>query len=110
MNRLLGPGGVIDPRLLKGRTVIVVSDGLVNGMSMRAAAEYLKPIDTNGLVMITPFASVSAVDQMHMLADEILCLNVLEDIISINHYYDDNRLPPHEKVVHIIEDIVLRWK
>jgi hypothetical protein len=35
---------------------------------------------------------------------------VLEDIISVDHYYDDNRLPPHEKVVQIIEDIILHWK
>ncbi|HEY4161101.1 MAG TPA: hypothetical protein VGM08_03505 [Candidatus Saccharimonadales bacterium] len=110
MNRLLGQGGVISPRLLRGRNVIVVSDGLVNGLSMRTAAEYLKPIKIQRLIMVTPFASVQAVDQMHMLADEIVCLNVLEDIISIDHYYDDNRLPGHEKIVRIIEDIILHWK
>ena len=77
---------------------------------MRAASEYLKPIKIKKLVMAVPFASVSAVDLMHVMADEINCLNVLEDIISINHYYDDNRLPPHEKVVQIIEDIILNWK
>jgi predicted phosphoribosyltransferase len=60
--------------------------------------------------MVTPFASVSAVDQMHVLADEIICLNVIEDVISIDHYYDDNTLPPHEAIVRILEDIVLLWK
>jgi putative phosphoribosyl transferase len=110
LNRLLGSGGVIKAELLRGRHIIVVSDGLVNGLSMRAAAEYLKPIKALSLIMATPFASVPAVDQMHILADEIICLNVLEDIISVDHYYDDNRLPPHEKVVQIIEDIILHWK
>jgi putative phosphoribosyl transferase len=110
LNRLLGQGGVIKADLLRGRHVIVVSDGLLSGLSMRAAAEYLKPIKLRSLIMVTPFASVSAVDTMHILADEIICLNVLEDIISIDHYYDDNRLPPHEKIVQIIEDIILHWK
>jgi putative phosphoribosyl transferase len=110
MNRLLGQGGVISDNLLRGRNVIVVSDGLMNGFSMRAAAEYLKPIRIKKLIMATPFASIGAVDHMHILADEIVCLNVLEDIISINHYYDDNTLPPHEKIIEIIEDIVLHWK
>jgi putative phosphoribosyl transferase len=45
-----------------------------------------------------------------MLADEIICLNVIEDVISIDHYYDDNTLPPHEAIVRILEDIVLLWK
>ncbi len=110
MNRLLGQGGVISTDLLRGRNVIVVSDGLANGLSLHAVSAFLKPIRIQKLIMATPFANVSAVDQMHILADEIVCLNVLEDIISIDHYYDDNRKPPHEKVVQIIEDIILNWK
>lgn len=110
MNRLLGQGGVISEDLLRGRNIIIVSDGLANGLSLRAATEYLKPIKTKKLIMVTPFASVSAVDQMHILADELICLNVLEDVISINHYYEDNGLPPHEKIIDILEDIILNWK
>lgn len=110
LNRLIGEGGVMSTKLLSGRHVIVVSDGLVNGLSMRAAAEFLKPIHIRKLIMVTPFAKIQAVDQMHILADEIVCFNVLEDIISIDHYYDDNRLPPHEKIVQIIENVILHWK
>ena len=110
MNRLLGEGGLIAEDLLRNRNVIVVSDGLANGFSLHAAAEFLKPIKLKRLVMVTPFASVNAVDQMHILADQIVCLNVIEDIISINHYYEDNTLPSHEKIVQIIEEIILNWK
>lgn len=110
MNKLLGDGGVLSPDQLRNRTIIVVSDGLNNGMSMRAAAEFLKPIKIHRLIMVTPFASVAAVDQMHILADEIVCLNVMEDIISIDHYYDENTLPRHEKIIRILETIVLNWK
>lgn len=110
MNKLLGQGGVLNVDQLRGQNVIVVSDGLSNGFSMRAAADFLKPIKMQRLIMVTPFASVSAIDQMHMLADEIVCLNVIEDIISIDHYYDDNNMPSHENIVRILEDIVLHWK
>jgi len=110
LNRLIGEGGVIETRLLKGRNIIVVSDGLTSGLMVRAASQYLKPISIHKLIMVTPFATVNAVDTMHVLADEIVCLNVLEDIISVDHYYDDNRMPSHEKIVRIIEDIILHWK
>lgn len=110
MNKLLGDGGVLDSSQLRNRTVIVVSDGLNNGMSMHAAAQFLKPIKIKKMIMVSPFASVTAVDQMHVLADEIVCLNVLEDIISIDHYYDENTLPKHEEIVRILESIVLQWK
>ncbi len=110
MNKLLGQGGIINKDLLQGRNVIVVSDGLANGLSLHVVADYLKPIKIQKLIMVAPFASVSAVDQMHILADEILCLNVLEEVISVDHYYEDNTRPPHEKIVQIIEDIILHWK
>lgn len=110
MNELIGQGGVLDSHLLANRTIVVVSDGLSNGFSMHAAAEFLKPIKIKRLVMVTPFASVAAVDQMHVLADELVCLNVIEDIISIDHYYDDSFVPSHEAVIKIIEDIILHWQ
>lgn len=110
MNRLLGDGGLISRDLLRGRDIILVSDGLSNGLSLAAAAEFLKPIRVKRLVVATPFASVVAVDRMHVLADQIACLNVIEDMMPVNHYYDDNKLPNHEKIIQIIEDIILHWK
>lgn len=110
MNELLGQGGVLSTSQLRGRNVIIVSDGLKNGFSMHAAAEFLKTVKVSRLIMVTPFASVQAVDQMHILADELVCLNVIDDIVSIDHYYDRNTLPSHEAIVKTLEDIVLHWK
>ncbi len=110
INALIGSGGITDPNMLRYRNVVVVSDGLVNGFSMRAAAEFLKPIKIQRMIMATPFASVAAVDQMHMMADEIVCLNVNENIISIDHYYNDTPPPSHETVIRTIENIILQWK
>lgn len=110
MNRLLGQGGIISEELLRNRNIIVVSDGLTNGLSLQAASQYLKPIKTRKIIMVTPFASVNAVDQMHILADEIICLNVIEDIISVNHYYEDNAMPKHERIIAVLEDVVLNWR
>jgi putative phosphoribosyl transferase len=110
MNQMLGQGGIIAKDFLRNHHVIVVSDGLLSGLSMHAAAEFLKPIKTEKVIMVAPFATAKAVDQMHILADEILCLNVMEDVISIDHYYDDNKLPKHERIIDVIEDIILHWK
>lgn len=110
MNRLLGAGGLISNDLMRNRNVIVVSDGLNNGLSLAVAADFLKPIRVKRLIAVTPFATVKAVDQMHILADEIVCLNVLEELISVDHYYDDNTMPSHDTVLKTIEDIILHWQ
>lgn len=110
MHHQLGKGGLIRRSLLQNKTVILVTDGLLDGFALDIALQYLKPIHTKKLIVATPLASVPAVDRMHVLADDIFCLSVLEDYINTEHYYDTNDIPPHEKVVKTVQEIVSHWK
>ncbi|CAN5385152.1 hypothetical protein BH09PAT4_BH09PAT4_08150 [soil metagenome] len=110
MQRLLGHGGVVRKDLLKGHVIILVSDGLRTSFELELAAEYLKPIDYTKLVVATPLASVEAVDRMHVLADDLYCLSVVESALETDHYYDQRDVPSHDKVVEIIEKIILNWR
>ncbi len=109
MNRLLGGSGLLEPDMLRYHNVILVSDGFSNGISLDAAAAFLKPYKLERLIVASPLASVPAVDRMHLLADEIVCLDVVENFMDVNHYYDHNNIPPHEEIVKTIQDIVLKW-
>jgi putative phosphoribosyl transferase len=111
MHRLVGHGGgLIRKDLLRGHNIILVSDGLSSGFSLDVAAEFLKPINIGRLIVATPLASVPAVDRMHILADEIFCLSVIEDYITTDHYYDTQDVPPHDLVVKTIDQIITHWK
>jgi len=110
MNQLLGDGGVIDKKLLREHNIILVSDGLKTGFAIDLAAEFLKPIAIGKLVVATPMASVKAVDRMHILADDLYCLNVIEDYSETDRYYDKQDVPGHETVIKTIQEIVLNWK
>jgi putative phosphoribosyl transferase len=109
INRIVGKDGEVDMRLLKRHVVILVSDGLMSGTSLDVAADFLKPITLQRLIVATPMASVQAVDRMHILADEIQCLNVLDSFISVDHYYEDNTLPDHDGVLQIMKNVVFAW-
>ncbi|MGH7195230.1 MAG: phosphoribosyltransferase [Candidatus Saccharimonadales bacterium] len=110
MNRLIGDGGLISKDLLKGHNVILVSDGLKSGFSLDVAADFLKPISIEKLIIATPIASVPAVDHMHIMADEIVCLSVASDYIETDHYYETNDQPDHEAVIAMIKSVILNWK
>jgi len=111
MHRLVGhDGGLIRRDLLRGHNVILVADGLSSGFSLDIAAEFLKPINVARLIVATPLASIRAVDRMHILADEIYCLSVIEEYITTDHYYDMQDVPPHDLVVRTIDQIVTHWK
>lgn len=110
LNRMLGSKGTVDRRLLQGRNVIVVTDGLKSGFPVDLAAEFLKPISIKNMIVATPFASVPAVDRMHVLADDLYCLNVIEDYLDTDHYYDTQDVPDHKTIVKTIGEIVQKWE
>lgn len=99
INRLLGGQGILEPDMLRGHVVILVADGLVTGVSLDAAAEYLKPLKLQRLIIASPVASVEAVDRMHILGDELHVLNVTDNYLDTEHYYDDNTIPSHEETI-----------
>jgi len=110
INRLLGSGGLITPKMLKHMNVILVSDGIDSGMKLDLAMEFLKPIEIESLIVATPLASVPAIDKIHVMADAVYCLSVVDDYITTDHYYDKNDVPNHKKIIATLEDIVLKWK
>lgn len=110
MNRLLGAGGIVNAEMLREHNVILVADGLATGASLDAAADFLKPLRVNKLIVAIPIASVEAVDRMHMLADELHVLSVTDNYLDTNHYYDLNDVPTHEETVAALNEIVLNWR
>jgi putative phosphoribosyl transferase len=110
MNQVLTKGKLINRELLLAHNVILVSDGFRSSFMLETALEFLKPIEIQKLIVATPLASLAAVDWMHISADEIYCLSVVEDYISTQHYYDEKDIPDHQIVIKTIEDIILHWQ
>lgn len=110
INRLLGDGGMIDRDMLKDHTVILVLDGIDNGAAVDVALDFLKPIRIQRLVIAAPFASVESVDKLHIVADELHILDVKQNFMGLDHYYEQNDVPSHEATIAKINQIVLNWR
>ena len=110
INRILGSGGIANEQMLRGHNIIVVADGLPSGASLDAVADFMKPIRIKRLIVVTPVASVDAVDRMHIFGDELHVLGVTDNFMGVNHYYEDNAIPDHDQVVRIINDAILAWR
>lgn len=110
INRLLGDGGLIDHEMLRDHTVILVADGIDNGAAIDVAMDFLKPIRINKVVVATPVATIPAVDKLHLAADELHILDVKENFMGTNHYYENNDIPTHEETIAKINQIVLNWR
>ena len=110
INKLLGAGGIVDETMLREHNVILVADGLSNGASLDAAADFLKPLNITRLIIAVPVASVQSVDRMHIIGDELHVLSVTDNYLDTDHYYDTNDVPNHEATVAALNEIVLNWR
>ena len=89
---------------------MLTSDALCDGAMLSVAIDFLKPIRTTKLVIAAPIASVSVVDQLHMAADELHVLDVKENFLDVNHYFNDNTVPTRQEAVQKISQIILNWR
>lgn len=110
MNALLGDGGILSPQMIKDRVVILVADGLLNGASLDAAMEFLKPIRTKKIIIVAALATRVATDKMHLLADEIYTLAINDDMLEVDHYFEVNDMPTREETIAKINQAILNWK
>ncbi len=109
LNRILGDEGILEEDIIKNKVVILVADGLSSGLSLIAASNYLKKISIKKLVVVTPLASVAAVDKMHVLADEIHILTVMDSLMEINHYFEEDDIPSREAIIAILKNAIKNW-
>jgi putative phosphoribosyl transferase len=74
---------------LHGRTVIVVDDGIATGATTRAALRSVRTQKPRRLILAVPVAPTSALEELRVEADEIICLENYESFGAVGFYYSD---------------------
>jgi predicted phosphoribosyltransferase len=74
---------------LKGRTVVVVDDGIATGSTVRAALESLGTRGAARRIVACPVAAAETVRGLEDEADEVLCLKTPVHFAAVGAWYDD---------------------
>ena len=78
------------PRLdVRGKTVVLVDDGIATGAGMRAAITALRKMGPARLVLAVPVAPASACKHLAPLVDELVCAYMPESFYAIGEFYED---------------------
>jgi putative phosphoribosyl transferase len=78
-----------EPPALRGRTVILVDDGLATGATMRAAARAVRQQQPLELVAAVPVAARETLDQLRPEVDAAVCVHAPEQFFAVGEWYAD---------------------
>ncbi len=76
------------PADVRGRTVVVVDDGIATGATVRAALESLKARGAAHVILALPVAPAESLDAMVRIADETVCLLTQSWFMAVGAHYD----------------------
>jgi putative phosphoribosyl transferase len=77
------------PPEVRGKTVILVDDGLATGSTMRAAAQAVRQNAPKRLVVGVPVAARETCAAMRSEADDIVCVLMPEPFYGVGMWYQD---------------------
>jgi putative phosphoribosyl transferase len=90
------------PLDVKGRTIILVDDGIATGSSMRAGVQALHQLQPRRIIVAVPVAPVRASEQLNAHIDEFVCLQTPMFFQAIGQFYDDFSQVPDEEVLSML--------
>jgi len=77
------------PPDVRGRTVILVDDGLATGATMLAAIKALRQQQPDRIVVAVPTGAPDTCDQLRAVADEVICAITPEPFSAVGLWYED---------------------
>ncbi|HYC48646.1 MAG TPA: phosphoribosyltransferase [Burkholderiales bacterium] len=88
---------------VRGRTVILVDDGLATGSTMRAAATAIRSQRPASLVVAVPVAAPDTCEEFRSEVDEIVCAQTPEPFLGVGRWYGDFSQTSDHEVRELLE-------
>ncbi|NMO22031.1 phosphoribosyltransferase [Pyxidicoccus fallax] len=90
------------PPDVRGRTVILVDDGLATGTTMRAAVAALRHQGPERIVVAVPVGATESCEDLAAEADEVICARMPEPFYAVGLWYRDFAQTSDEEVRELL--------
>jgi len=90
------------PLDVRGRTVILVDDGLATGATMHAAIQALRQQQPARIVVAVPTASPETCDELKRVVDEVVCATTPDPFYAVGLWYEDFSQTTDEEVRELL--------
>lgn len=86
----------------KGRTVIIVDDGIATGTTMLAAVHAIRARTPERIIVAAPVIAPDTMPKLRDAADDVVYLDAPEDFMAVAQFYDDFPQVTDEEVVEML--------
>jgi predicted phosphoribosyltransferase len=100
-------GGRPEPEM-RGRTIMLVDDGLATGATMRAAVTAVRHHQPARLIVAVPTAAPETCTELQKEADEVVCAMTPEPFYAVGLWYADFTQVTDEEVQDLLAQAA-RW-
>ncbi|MFZ9850276.1 MAG: phosphoribosyltransferase [Vulcanococcus sp.] len=91
------------PARLRGRTLLVVDDGIATGLTVRAALLSLRQTQPAGLVLAVPVLDGRLVEKLSTLVDQLVALAAVEGLQSVGRWYGSFEPVEDQQVLDLLQ-------
>ena len=88
---------------VKGKTVILIDDGLATGSTIRAAAQALRQQEPTRIIVAVPVSAAQTCDEYRIGVDEIICAVTPEPFFGVGRWYLDFSQTTDEEVRDLLD-------
>ena len=93
------------PADLKGKTVIVIDDGVATGNTLMATVNVLHKSDPGKIIIAVPVASRSAIHKLSKEVDEVIVVLVPEELYGVGAFYEDFEQVSDDEVMFYLDKL-----
>ncbi|WP_117192181.1 phosphoribosyltransferase [Rhizobium terrae] len=87
-----------------GRDIILVDDGIANGVSIRAGIHALKEMGVGSIRVAVPVAPRELLETLREEVDEVVCLSAPEHMEAVSMHYRDFAETTDQDVVRLLKE------
>ncbi len=90
--------------MVKGRSLILVDDGIATGATMLAAVEAARQQQPSEIIVAVPVAPPKTIEQLEQVADKVVCLLAPANFYAIGSWYSDFSQTSDEEVRELLAE------
>lgn len=90
------------PLVIKGKTVILIDDGIATGATMKTAVDAIRAEHPTRLIAAVPVADKQVTAEFNALVDEFICPMQVDSLEAVGNWYDDFQQTSDEEVIELL--------